>query len=250
MSPAGYKLWCTSFDSIGSLIEWFKKVGWRNSAKCRKDWKQAWDKRHAEAKARRGPDAFEDHPRKSFGGWAPETTRSGLQTPGAAAGTPTLYSMEASAPTPSGMMTPTGMMTPSGLSTPAAYGGYRTPDPRQAPGSPAPMKGFSTPRGSLPMTPVGLGKNMRNPSTPHGALNPGTPAGLLGAHVSRVPATPLGLVQGNQQRVPMTPLGAGGVPSTPTGASRIPMTPLGAGGGVAGRSNGAGRANFVPTTPR
>merc|ERR1712129_402889 len=153
------------------------------------------------------------------------------------------------------------MMTPTGMMTPMAYGGYRTPDPRQAPGSPAPMKGLSTPRGSLPMTPVGLGKNMMNPSTPQIPLAPGTPAGFGGPAARVLPATPLTLMPGAQQRVPMTPLGAGAaqqMPATPTGASRMPMTPMGAGGGLAGRSAGAGRGvpmtpgtvqNYVPMTP-
>jgi len=280
VTPGGYSLWLSRFETIQALIQWFKTVGWRNSTRCRQDFKEAWAKRRAEAAARRGPDAFADRPRTQFKGWAPDTTKSGLQTPSAAAGTPTFYGMESAAPTPSGLATPAG-----------GASGYRTPDPRMVPGSPAPMKmgGLSTPRGapmtptsmqgtvgSAPRTPAGLlasGQSARGrghgtlavPGTPTTAFAPGTPAGLAalggpriapgqgsrGGGAQRVPQTPLGLnAAGARGFAPQTPAGLGQMPATPA-PPHVPATPAGVAPMSPARIGGQPRtpAGPVPHSP-
>jgi len=247
IAPEGYALWGQNFDTVKALIHWFKTIGWRNSSRCRSDWREGWNKRHQEAKDKRGEDAIGDKPAKPFVGWAPDTvaTRAGLQTPTAAAGTPTFYAPEAAAPTPCGLVP----------GTPGLMGGYKTPDASnpmspapmafgRVPGTPAELRGGvpGTPsqgQGFAPRTPFGLAVQPQRhmPMTPGGGFAPMTPAGLqAGPQVHRrgVPTTPAGY---GSHGMPMTP--GGPPPLTPGGPP--PMTP----GGIPPMTPGG----VLPMTP-
>lgn len=261
VSPQGFSLWNQNFATLKDMIAWFKKVGWRNSSACRKDWQETWSMKQKEIVAKRGKDAYEGVIQKTFVGFGGvATSATGLQTPGgygAAAGTPTLYHSEAAAATPNGLRTPTGLSTP-GMGAQVGSG-YRTPDAR----NPSTPGGFATPIHSgmrTPMQPM-QGQRRPTPMTPaamlgsFGGAAPATPAGL-----GAMPATPAGL--GGQVRQPYTPMvggsqtpaaGYGRAPTTPAGyapatpAGFAPATPGGfAPSTPAGPGGGRG---FVPTTP-
>lgn len=236
ITPAGFSLWNQQFETMANLIQWFKNVGWRNSSRCRKDFKEHWEQRMRAAKERRGEDALAGKKPK-FGGFGQTATTSGLQTPSGGLSTPTFYTAEASA------------ATPRGLSTPGAHTGYRTPDP-SAPGAPATPRGVpSTPFGApatpagIPATPLGLRGAPGTPaalrvnSTSAGAM-PSTPAGV-GGHRT-MPATPAGLFGRPGLSMPATP--AGPPPGTPAFPNFNPSTPFGVGAPRPG-----GRA--APSTP-
>lgn len=176
-----------------------------------------------EAKEKRGRDCLEGREAKVFTGFGSVMTGlSGLQTPtgGAAAGTPTVYASEASAPTPMGL----------NPGTPGMGGGYKTPDARTAPSTPVPAMmgmiqgGLNTPYGGRP----GLnGPSTFAPATPQGA--PGTPFNMAGQYrPGGAPATPAGISGRNPATVPPTPTGQNFGPGTPGGRpGAVPSTPFG-----------------------
>jgi len=234
--PYAFSLWGKPFDKLTSLIKWFKTVGWRNSTRLRQDFKEAWERRRAEAESRRGTDAYSDRPRKSRSTWQAATTTTGLQTPGGGGlQTPSgVYAHESAAPTPSGLSTP---------------GGSRTPNPA-VPGSPAPM----------------TVQHFANPATPSGVA-PGTPGVRMPQTPMGVHARPMGMMGGGSTAVggpsiPMTPRVA---PATPSalggcGGGAPPMTPGGAaaatpggfmtpGGRGVGMQTPGGFPGAAPATP-
>lgn len=135
VSPQGYAIWGTAFETIELLVQWFKTVGWRNSHNFRAEFKKVWEARKSEGEKRRGADAFEGKKAaKPFQGWQPETSYGGLHTPGGVASSNTPFGLESAAPTPGGSRTPAGTRTPAGNRTPT---GSRTP--RAADGTRTPI---------------------------------------------------------------------------------------------------------------
>eukprot|EP00929_Paragymnodinium_shiwhaense_P076635 TRINITY_DN39433_c0_g1_i1.p1 TRINITY_DN39433_c0_g1~~TRINITY_DN39433_c0_g1_i1.p1 ORF type:complete len:1894 (-),score=517.53 TRINITY_DN39433_c0_g1_i1:113-5794(-) len=150
VTPTDFRLWNNPFKSLKELIAWFKKSGWRNYSKCRKEFKLDWMKKQQTQKARRGIDVREGD-KRAFLGVDVAGRLDGLSTPGV--GAPMSVG---------GYTAPTGLRTPgAGLSTPSARPGTSTPRPvglqpgtprsspvpgtpksMAAPGSPAPNKQY------------------------------------------------------------------------------------------------------------
>jgi len=237
--PEGFKLWGNTHARLSSLVEWFKKDGWRVSHKMRASWLADRKERLTHEKENRGEDAICKEPLagQGFGGYGAVLTGSGglqtprgLSTPGGTTGlmTPTNYGFEGAAPTPSGLMTPTrdGNRTPVHGAAPGTVGGM------SAPATPG---GLSTPyhASAAPATP-------RQPGTPYhrgGAATPGTPRASMGQSQRRLPSTPA-----DAYRAAGTP--AGPPPATPAFSSGMRAS------GTPGMYRAAGTpAGPPPATP-
>eukprot|EP00928_Gymnodinium_smaydae_P039653 TRINITY_DN27044_c0_g1_i1.p1 TRINITY_DN27044_c0_g1~~TRINITY_DN27044_c0_g1_i1.p1 ORF type:complete len:1787 (-),score=468.00 TRINITY_DN27044_c0_g1_i1:64-4899(-) len=245
ITPKGFLLWSTFFSNIPDMLQWFKKVGWRNSSNLRKKHDEMWKRRCDEAKAKRGVDVREGQQEApiDLNATNGQYLGSGLNTPGGAGGmnTPTAYGRESAAPTPGGLVTPGnrqvpstpgGMMTPrfaapstprfAAPSTPSGLVGQSAavspfPGNRPVPSTPGGLKtprfaAPSTPRFAAPSTPAGLVKGMPAPTTPAGAYArpeampaPTTPFGLT-AQAMPAPTTPFGLTA-QAMPAPTTPFG-------------------------------------------
>jgi len=243
VTPNGFCLWGRPFDTLSTLIAWFKNFGWRSASEYRKEWYAAFEKRRLSDRDIRGRDVLEEQKKKRKAGEKLDlfnnvaTGSGGLQTPNntAGPGTPTNYQPEAAAATPRGLSTPT-------------YGGMSTP--RNFHGAPpTPVGAPSTPRGA-PATPRGMAGPMGVPATPQqlggGVRIPQTPVTAFAAGHHAAPMTPAALQPGgSMSRVqPMTPANLGVVSRTQ------PMTPAFHGFGGAGRSAASGTpAGPPPGTP-
>ena len=82
ITPRGFSLWKHNFDSLEQMISWFKKVGWRNAQKLRRDYKEDRKLQAQVLKDKRGDHADPEHRFKRHRplGYT-ATTTSGLQTP-------------------------------------------------------------------------------------------------------------------------------------------------------------------------
>ena len=159
ITPRGFSLWKHNFGSLEQMISWFKKVGWRNAPKLRKDYKEDRKLQAQVLKDKRGDHAdpelrFKRHRTLGFA----TTTASGLQTPSGQSNR--YFTPESNAATPAGMRSPR-------VGMPGSVGAA----PGSAPGS---VRGLVSPAGyqyGAPQTPM-------NAATPVPMRGPG--AGVLG----------------------------------------------------------------------
>ena len=120
VTPRGFSLWNNNFDSLDQLISWFKRIGWRNSQKLRRDYKEDRKIKVQVLKEKRGEHADPEGKLKRHKGLGSvQTTTSGMQTPGNRS--VSSYRPESNAATPYGMRSPAsvGSMAPGSLGSAA-----------------------------------------------------------------------------------------------------------------------------------
>ena len=152
ITPRGFSLWKHNFDSLEQMISWFKKVGWRNAQKLRRDYKEDRKLQAQVLKDKRGDHADPEHRFKRHRplGYT-ATTTSGLQTPSGQSAR-FFFAQESNAATPAGMRSPrVGMPGSVGAapgSAPGSVGGlaspgyqYGAPQTPMNAATPVPMKG-------------------------------------------------------------------------------------------------------------
>jgi len=277
-------LWKHNFGSLEQMISWFKKVGWRNAPKLRKDYKEDRKLQAQVLKDKRGDHAdpelrFKRHRTLGFA----TTTASGLQTPSGQSNR--YFTPESNAATPAGMRSPRVGMPGSvgaapgsapgsvrGLVSPAGYQ-YGAPQTPMNAATPVPMRGPGTPAYfQSPGTPAGLLQMQGHPMAAPGSRNPTPARGTPGATVPETPpaAFPGGPAAGTPGgAVPQTPAAAfhkgaagtpgGDIPQTPAAAfhrgaagtpgSSIPHTPRAAVRGSAAGQRQRTAGGGIPQTP-
>ncbi|CAE7482423.1 emb-5 [Symbiodinium sp. KB8] len=261
ITPRGFSLWKHNFDSLEQMISWFKKVGWRNAQKLRRDYKEDRKLQAQVLKDKRGDHADPEHRFKRHRplGYT-ATTTSGLQTPSGQSAR-FFFAQESNAATPAGMRSPrVGMPGSVGAapgSAPGSVGGlaspgyqYGAPQTPMNAATPVPMKGPGTPGHfhSSPATPAALLQG--HPMAAPGSRNPTTPA--RGTPGATVPQTPPGALPGGPAAgtpggaVPQTPAAAFHKGAAGTPGNAVPQTPMAAftRGSAAGTPGSA-----VPQTP-